>query len=236
MLANIHMAYFDARHLPQPTSEYVAWIDVMGIQSAMAKSIQVAANFVFKLHVAALEAKTNGISLYPVMDGVYVSTPSKVEMAAFLRAIFMSLSQLFRGEAKHLFRFVVRGAVAFGQVYHGKNLGDGASNTLAVNADYRSQILLGEAMVAAHVGERKAPPFGIFVHPTARGDELTVGTEGWWRWFEGVGAFDQQAFAALMKNFYAWCFQKHADLNYEPDRILVHKGLAEIYLSGAPVG
>jgi hypothetical protein len=47
---------FHAGELPVSRSQYVGWIDAMGIQSAMGRSIDVAANFVFKLHIAVLES------------------------------------------------------------------------------------------------------------------------------------------------------------------------------------
>ena len=53
----------------------------MGIQSAMGRSLDVAANFIFKLHIAVLESldalpdhQRRNIYLYPVMDGVYFVT------------------------------------------------------------------------------------------------------------------------------------------------------------------
>ena len=63
--------FFDARHLGEPSNEYVAWLDVMGMQSILAYSPESAANFVFKFHDAVLKAKSDSIHLYPVMDGIY---------------------------------------------------------------------------------------------------------------------------------------------------------------------
>jgi len=61
-----------AQHLPAaPTPAYVAWLDVIGAKGAMLRSLPVAANFVFMLHVTALEDYANFpvLRLYPVMDG-----------------------------------------------------------------------------------------------------------------------------------------------------------------------
>jgi hypothetical protein len=42
---------FNADHLPETASEYVAWVDVMGTQVSMSRSIKTTANFIFKLHI-----------------------------------------------------------------------------------------------------------------------------------------------------------------------------------------
>ena len=230
------MAYFDARHLPPPSNEYVAWIDVMGIQTAMSRSIQIAANFVFKLHIAALEAKTNGITLYPVMDGVYVTSQNKKEMESFLRSMFADLAKVFVKEGKERLLFLIRGAISFGEIYHGRNVGKGASATLGSNLDYQSHILLGEPMINSHLGERNAPPFGIFVHSSARGENSSVGPDGWWRWFEGVSTIDRESIGKKCSSYFNWCYECRDEIKYDLDRILVHKGLAELYFASRLVG
>jgi hypothetical protein len=111
--------YFNAQVLPTPTNEYVAWIDVMGVQSAMSRSLDITANFVFKLHVAALQAPHAGVSLYPVMDGLYISSPSQQAVLDFLRSMFSNIAEVFVAETENLHRFIVPGAVAFGPVIHG---------------------------------------------------------------------------------------------------------------------
>jgi hypothetical protein len=51
------MPFFDSSGLPQiPPTEYVVWVDVMGTQSRMSRSLKQTANFIFKLHVAAISA------------------------------------------------------------------------------------------------------------------------------------------------------------------------------------
>ncbi len=226
------MAYFDSRHLPNPSKEYVAWIDVMGIQSVMSRSIQVAANFVFKLHIAALEAMTDGITLYPVMDGVYVTSQDKCSMEKFLRSMYSDLAKIFIEEGKERFLFLIRGAIAYGEIYHGRDIGKKASTTLSSSPEYQSHILLGEPMINAHLGERGAPPFGIFVHPSAMGSDSSVGSDGWWRWFEGVKDIDRDAIGRKCSVYFNWCYENRDDIRYDLDRILVHKGLAELYFAG----
>ena len=65
--------YFDNRGLT-PGTAYVAWIDVMGTESIMLRSMMTVITFIGRLHVAALESCTNpeAVRLYPAMDGIYV--------------------------------------------------------------------------------------------------------------------------------------------------------------------
>src|SRR5271168_2943713 len=101
---------FHAGHLPEMASEYVAWVDVMGTQVSMSRSISATANFIFKLHIAALRAQVAGMRIYPVMDGFYASAPDKNQMLAFLRSVFRSVAEEFNAaaDAPH-HRFIVRG-------------------------------------------------------------------------------------------------------------------------------
>jgi hypothetical protein len=155
------MTYFDARELPKPRREYVCWLDVMGMEAQMKYSAAVSANFVFKLHVAALEAPGERMRLYPIMDGLYGCSPSRAVMDAFMSSVLSSLVETFRAQSVPHFRFVVRGAVAYGDVYHGAEVGNAASKTLSANPAYRAAIMLGPPVVDANRTEPEAPPFGI---------------------------------------------------------------------------
>ena len=154
--------YFDALNLGEPSSEYVAWIDVMGMQGILARSVKIAANFSYKLHIAALESPNAEIKLYPIMDGLYACSPSRDALIAFIRSVLRVLTAKFVDETKHGYRFLVRCGVAHGEVYHGCDLNRAASFTLADNPGYRDKLMIGEPIVSAFKGERKAPPFGVF--------------------------------------------------------------------------
>ena len=87
---------FNANLLPQsPTPEYVAWVDVMGIQSSMSRSLNVSGNFIFKLHIAALQSTHTNVSLYPIMDGLYATSATQQDMLTFLRELFSSIADEF---------------------------------------------------------------------------------------------------------------------------------------------
>lgn len=225
---------FNADHLPVPVQEYVAWVDVMGTQASMSRSLKVTANFIFKLHTAALQAPRENVRIYPVMDGFYASSADQIQILTFLRSVFVELADEFNAMANNQHRFVIRGAIAYGPVVHGIAVPPAASQTLGANPNYRDQVLLGMPMVQAHLGEASAPPFGLFVHESARAFS-PVGVEPfhhfWWQW---VNAGNQAIWNALMTNldlYFDWCRQRSSRLGYSPDRIAVHREMANQFFA-----
>lgn len=220
--------YFNARHLPDPNNEYVAWVDVMGTQASMARSVRTTANFVFKLHIAALEARNHNqdIVLYPVMDGFYASGSNQNSFVSFLRKVYEQAAREFVEEEENIHRFCIRGAVAFGPVYHGQSISEKASPVLAANEDYRSAVLLGLPMVQAHLGEGLAPPFGLFVHESAR----TFAPEGtepfhamWWYWGNAESRTTWIKLKPAMEDYLSWCKARSRSLDYPIHRIEEHE-------------
>lgn len=228
------MPYFNAAHLPPSNNEYVAWIDVMGTQASMSRSVRATANFVFKIHAAALQAPRSAVRLYPVMDGLYAAAPSQNGILEFLTGVFSSLATEFIGEKHPLHRFLLRGGLAYGPVIHGAGIGAEASDTLAENAQYRDAILLGMPMVQAHQVESSAPPFGIAVHESAR----SFAPEGieplhvaWLRWSNNPKvATWSKAENAILAHL-DWFEQRSGPLSYPKDRIAAHRQMVREYFA-----
>ena len=223
--------YFNASHLPQANNEYVAWVDVMGVQKHMARSISTTANFIFKLHVAALESRAQ-LTLYPVMDGVYATTPNQAHMLGFLTSVFSSIADEFSNEQNQERKFIIRAGLAFGPTIHGSRLSQQASPTLHNNMNYRSSILLGLPMVQAHLGERSAPPFGVFVHESAR----SFAPQGqqpihfaWWRWKSFAATATWDALTTSLPQHFDWCLARSLPLEYDEKRIEAHAEMYEQY-------
>ena len=224
--------FFNADALPDPTNEYVAWVDVMGTRASMSNSMKITANFIFKLHIAAMQAPHAGIRIYPVMDGFYASCPSKAEILDFLRSVFSEVAATFEAETEPRFRFLIRGALAYGRVVHGESLPAATSHTLAGVPAYRDQILLGMPMVQAHLAEEGAPPFGIQVHESARtfapaGAEPLHDT--WWTWDNAATHAVWVALLPALNEYFAWCEERFVRINYESDRIAAHRAMARQY-------
>jgi hypothetical protein len=213
-------------------SEYVAWVDVMGTQVSMSRSINITANFIFKLHIAALRAQVAGMRIYPVMDGFYISTPDKNRMLGFLRNVFRVVAEEFNtavDEPQH--RFMIRGGLAFGPVIHGHDVGQCAAE-LQSNQPYRDSVLLGMPMVQAHLSERDAPPFGVFVHESAR-VFAPPGIEPlhwiWWQWKTDDQGATWNTLRDRLITHLTWCRARAQAILYAEDRIDAHKKMVEQY-------
>ena len=162
------MAYFDARLLPQPTSEYVCFLDIMGMQSKMQHSLSQASNFMFKLHATILEVlRKSGyesISVYPIMDGAYITSRNRADMLKLLTLVYRGLIHSLLGEGDFPHWFLVRCSVAYGEIIHGRNIPYDASYEFSTRVGYKEQLLIGSPMIWACSTEKQAPPMGIYIH------------------------------------------------------------------------
>jgi hypothetical protein len=239
---------FNAAGLPISPSQYVGWIDAMGIQSAMGRSIDVAANFVSKLHITVLESldalpdhQRGNICLYPVMDGVYFVTNDQPALFRFLRRVFGCLAREFVETAEMRHRFLDRGALACGPVVHGFQLPEGASDVLLNHTRYRDSILVGLPMIQAYLTERLAPPFSIYVHESARAFAPEVRRPiraTWWRWF-ATPVDDRWPDLApqlrdALRDYFAWCEARASEIGYDVESIKKHRLLTDQYFADVP--
>jgi len=228
--------FFDSQKLPQvPMSAYVAWLDVMGVRAWMLRSLPVTANFVFKLHVAALEARGNSlIRLYPVMDGVYVVAQSRDEMRAFLAAVFMRLAGMFVRETVNEHRCLLKCAVAYGPVIHGTDIGADSSSIFQQETIYKNTVLLGMPMVYAVESEHLAPPLGIYVH-TSAGDLISPKerkrSHVWWPWFpiDQSASGEVKSLRDALEAYFKWCEERSGVIDYAAARIAAHRAQARQY-------
>ena len=197
----------------------------------MSRSLAKSANFIFKLHTAALQAPRKNVKMYPVMDGLYVSSPSQDDILVFLNSIFKSVAEEFIREDAMQHRFVIKGALAYGPIIHGCAIPQPASAEMHNSPEYRDALLLGLPMVQAHSNEKMAPPFGIYVHESAR----TFAPNGdgplhfiWWKW----RSQDDERWSTLATNlqqYFDWCEERAGEIEYEVSRIKVHRTMASQY-------
>ena len=217
--------FFDERPLPEASPEYVVWVDVMGIQAIMSRSLSISANFIFKLHTAALEARNDAIIVYPIMDGFYASSPSQMSILEFLRNVFNRVADEVSNQDAIRHRFIIKGGLAFGPIIHGHNVPEEASRIMQDNAAYRDSLLLGLPMVQAHACERLAPPFGIYVHESARSfappDERPLRVV-WWTWGNRNNPVWRQMDEKLTE-YYDWCAARAGAIEYDQERIESHR-------------
>lgn len=224
--------FFDSSHLPTPSYEYVAWVDVMGTQSTMSRSISASANFIAKLHIACLQAPRTRLAIYPVMDGIYAAGQDQQEMLSFLRSIFTQVSIEFCETTKEQHKFMVRGGLSYGPTFHGKNFGQSASTVLMQNQTHRDALLLGMAVIQAYLSEALAPPFGLYVHESARafspqGEEPIP--HSYWKWVNASNQIEWSAIKEQLPAYLKWCSENSLPLGYPSDAIKKHIEMVDQY-------
>ncbi len=209
-------AYFNSQLLPEPSQEYVCFLDIMGIQSRMKKGcLAKCGNFIFKLHATILEAwRTSGyksVSVYPIMDGAYITSKNLGELLDLLTDIYSYCAEalLATGDVFEHW-YLIRGAVAYGSVIHGRSIPYEASLEFASRVGYKEQLLIGAPMIHAFAGEGRAAPMGIYLDETATGKQCCKN----WKWFNHCetrpDADTLNGLRQKLVQYYDW-LETHAD-------------------------
>jgi len=233
--------FFDADKLGSSENNYVCWIDVMGSKEHLRISPSIASNFIFKLHIALLESlekiedsHQQNLVFYPIMDGAYITSRTQKSLELLLCPAMKSLANLFIKENNNKHRFMVRGAIAFGPVFHGKNIQEEASKILARQRNITNKILIGLPIVQANEAESKAPPYGIVIHETARAfapDGENPVTFVWLNWNKGNGSARLDSLDEALKSYFSWHRERPNVTGYSLKQIDRHSKLAEELIS-----
>jgi hypothetical protein len=89
-------------------------------------------------------------------------------------------------------------------------------------------------MIQALLSEPKAPPFGIFVHESARAFAPAHDrpfTRVWWSWFDDARWVPLATeLKGELETYFDWCKARAAAIEYEQDRIEHHRIMAQQYL------
>jgi hypothetical protein len=213
----------------------------MGSKEVMLRSLGEAANFVMKLHVAALHASETiafqGLDLYPMIDGVYACSPEQGPILAFMKDTLVRLVLGFLLETNPLHRFTVRCGLSFGPIAKGRSTRQ-CSGVLDTHQDYSDRVLLGMPLSQAYECERMAPPFGVYLHESSRafapsGTSVLSGTLWkWWKFRTQPGDNDVVTeLRRVLETHYQWCGRHVATLSYEAEAIHRHHELAREYFS-----
>lgn len=231
--------FFQHASLAAPMPHYVAWLDIMGASAAMRRSLPMSTNFVMKLHIACQTASKrpgyDRLELFPVIDGVYIASPTLRVMRYFLKDVMSQLALTFVFEEEQKFRFMVRGALAYGSISKGSAL---QNINVNLDATYTKHIVLGSPLSQAHDDERNAPPFGIFTSESARmfspeGQQPLQGVHLKW-WSVGNDPKDNELLQHLkiaIHQWYAWAEKHPESLMYDPSRMKAHRALFDEYFA-----
>jgi hypothetical protein len=213
---------------------YVFWLDLMGARNLMKLSLPRAARSVMKIHAAALFTKEQHpeLEINPVMDGVYGYVNDRDLLETCLAEILGGLANVFVQERVSSSRFMVRAGVAYGPLIPGRSLAVGAK-ILEQNKTYLGGTAIGMGISHAYEAESCAPPFGVYIHESARA--FAPRTEGsypykvnLWRWFEDDDALAWATRRTLLAHF-DWLEKNPVGAQYDLEPMRRHKNLAIEY-------
>ncbi len=187
-----------------------------------------------KIHAAALLAKQRypKLEINPVMDGVYGFVKDRALLEKCLTAIMADLAKVFIQERTPIGRFMVRAGVAYGPLIPGSSLAAGAK-ILNRNKRYLGGTAIGMGISHAYEAESCAPPFGIYIHESARAFaprrkfNFPYRTN-LWRWFVGDDALAWATRRTLLDHF-DWLEKNPVAAQYDRETMQRHKILAEEY-------
>jgi len=235
---------FDKKMLPKPQGEYVLWCDGMGTSQELHRNLNRATELVFKIHMAFSAATkiVGDVDIYPVMDGMYITSPNRNIIENIIKEAFKLLAKDFTYAHGTKNMFMVRGGIAFGPVIHGKHIPQEAFGTYEIDQAVKNAILLSPAMVPANRVESLAPPFGIYVDDSAKtapilADENDSGFISnlyqWWRNREDEELKQLASDLYQQVKFYLEKAKVHSvGMGYPLDRIEIHAKLALEYFGG----
>jgi hypothetical protein len=160
-------------------------------------------------------------------DGFFVTSAEWQPLGDYLKLILEDLVDLFSGEMQNKHRFMVRGAVAYGPVVHGGDINDCCCRQHSL--DCRERILVGPPMALAYNSECLAPPFGIFIHETARMAPSKHLPVSWWRWWGIKPTTRVKELEKHMNAYFDWSKQHCVEIGYAAESIEKHRGWADMY-------
>ena len=212
-------------------NEYVFWIDIMGTKNSMSESFHKAANFILKFHCAVLRAveNNNRVRVYPLMDGVFITSNDISILKPIINSIFKTLYHLFITESQHAHRFIIKGSIAYGPIAHGENITTEVCEELHKNSDYRKSLMCGMPMIQAFNDEHKAPPFGVYIHESARINRKLSGR--YYDWYHKISASEVKKLRNTIKLYFEWCDKHHQYLCLDPQKIQLYQHLVKEYFS-----
>lgn len=194
----------------------------------MEYSHDTAATNVGKLQVSVIQADiSDELGLYPMVDGIYVTTDSRTNVFTFLDGLFNRFSAVLinrhsQDSKPHIkFSPIIRAGIAKGDVCHWEDL----NKTDLKSHEHKNALLSGEAVALANKSEENAPPFGIRVHGSATsGFTRTLKNREWWK------NDNQKSLFKTALNEYFDYYEGRPHPRYPDEKISQHREEANEYL------
>lgn len=207
--------------------EYVCWIDTMGTKNTMSESFEKAANFMIRFHAIVMESIKGvaDVKCYPLMDGIYLTSTKWNTLKRVINKIYSEAAGIFIKEEVIAHRFLIRGAIAFGQIAHGTAIADDVCQNFHNMDNYKSTLLMGMPMIQSYTAESSAPPFGMYIHESARQPKILQGRFYAWSNDEKLKALLRQK----IHQYFDWCSAYRNYLQISSEKIVKYKQLNDEY-------
>ena len=224
---------------------FIAWIDIMGTASPMARSMATATIIIGKLHTAILRAieddASRSVAVHPLVDGAYLSSDNRDDLLSVVTDVMRGLAITFIMTDDALHHFMVRCCVSFGPVVLGESLRQADNAHLAGREGYTGSILLGPAVAGAYLGERNASPFGVWIDAPARlhpevGQQIPYTHFPWWLFDKKHSKSDlliKNTLSSHLGIFLQWCEDHSTWILYPKEDIKRHRAMVNEYFSNA---
>lgn len=211
---------------PEPSDSYICWIDIMGTGNHMYQNISVAAQKILNFQILAKKFESDGLTIYPMMDGIYVVSEEVNKLTDFIDIVFESTAeQVLEEELEDT--FIIRGGISFGPVVEGKDFSVDLDDEYSQNIN---SLLIGPPMVEAYKSEEKAPPFGIAVHDSARAFSSDVFQYQWYEWFQSKNRELANDLRKELEKYFDHSKKVSHITNYPEKKITNHRDMMERYL------
>lgn len=221
---------FNANKMKDSTPKFVLWVDIMGIKEKMSRSLAQSSNFIAKFHVAVQRCSHGLGVVFPAMDGAYIIFDTGSDVKKYIGLFFRLITKNFIND-EHKHQFIVRAGLAHGMVYQRDDI-------LLALSEPDSQklsslpLIVGFAVIQAHLAEKDAPPFGIAIHESAREvteDKKPVFCGSWYRW-TNVTQWSQILKHAL-EDYFKWCREHYLEIGYDIKALERHELSATQYFN-----
>jgi len=215
---------------PALKPKYVCWIDIMGMKSMLRRSVTTASIMIcrFQKLLNNIAQSNDNIKIYPIMDGAYITTSDKSKLESFLNEIYNNVANNFINEKKFYNKFIIKSCVAFGLIGDGSEISDNEFPS-------KNSLVFGLPIIQAFEDENKAPPFGIFIHQSARAlscpenETYSPFTTRWHIWFKPNDTI-QQTLKVSLQAYYSTAEKLTHALPYPAEELKKHSDMAMQYL------
>ena len=212
---------------PEPKYSYVCWMDIMGTGNGMYQNISDVAKHLLQFQILAKDGEGEKITIYPMMDGIYVVSEDSSSLIEFLKTTFKKAAQrVVEREVGDV--FIIRAGISYGPIVEGGDFTIGFDD-----GRYKENIeslLIGPPMVEAYGIEEKAPPFGISVHESARAFSPENFEYQWYEWYSPKNKELANELRKKLESYFNEREKRTHMTNYEAEKIDHHRELIELYL------